>query len=53
MIISLKTVPTEGMAVKFIVETVLLLKVDHFGRLLNRYKIDRMVNDSSSSCNLK
>ena len=29
-----------------------LLKVDHFEGILNRIKIDGMVNDHSSSCNL-
>ena len=29
------------------------LKVDHFEGFLNRCKIDRMVNNNSSSCNSK
>ena len=40
------------MAVKFFTEIIVLLKVDHFEGFLNRCKIDRMVNDNSSSCNL-
>ena len=41
---------TDGMAMKFLLETILLLKVDRFEGLLNHCKIDRMVNDNSSSC---
>ena len=41
------------MAVKFFPEHILLLKVDCFEGFLNQCKIDRMVNDNSSSCNTK
>ena len=41
------------MAVKFFPEHIVLLKVDRFEGFLNRCKIDRMVNDNSSSCNPK
>ena len=41
------------MAVKFFTEIIVLLKVDHFEGFSNRCKIDRMVNDNSSSCNSK
>ena len=41
------------MAVKFFPEHILLLKVDRFEGCLNRFKIDRMVNDNLSSCNPK
>ena len=40
------------MALKFFPEIILLLKVDHFEGIVNRIKIDGMVNDHSSSCNL-
>ena len=40
------------MALKFFPETILLLKMDHFEVILNWNKMDRMVNDHSSSCNL-
>ena len=39
-----------NMALKFFPETVLLLKVDRFEGILNRNKIDEIVNDHSSSC---
>ena len=42
---------TDHMAYKFFPNTILLLKVDHFEGILNRIKIDGMVNDHSSSCN--
>ena len=42
---------TDQMAFKFFPDTILLLKVDHCERILNRSKIDGMVNDHSSSCN--
>ena len=42
---------TDHMALKSFPETTLLLKVDHFEGILNWIKIDRMVNDHSSSCN--
>ena len=42
---------TDHMAFKFFPGTILLLKVDCFEGILNRIKIDRMVNDHSSSCN--
>ena len=40
------------MAFKFFPDTILLLKVDRFEAILNRIKIDEMVNDHLSSCNL-
>ena len=43
---------TDRMALKFFPEIILLLKVDRFKGILNQIKIDRMVNDHSSSCNL-
>ena len=43
---------TDHMALKFFPETILLLKVDCFEGILNWIKIDGMVNDHSSSCNL-
>ena len=43
---------TDHMAFKFFPDTILLLKVHHFEGILNRIKIDRMVNDHLSSCNL-
>ena len=43
---------TDHMALKFFPETILLLKVDCFERILNRGNIDGMVNDHSRSCNL-
>ena len=43
---------TDHMAFKFFPDTILLLKVDRFEGILNRIKIDGMVNDHSSSCNL-
>ena len=39
------------MAMKFFPENILLLKVDNFERFLNRCKIDKMMNDNSTSCN--
>ena len=39
------------MALKFFPETILLLKVDHFEGILYWIKIDRIVNDHSSSYN--
>ena len=42
---------TDRMALKFFLEIILLLKVDRFEGILNRIKIDGMVNDHSSSCN--
>ena len=39
------------MAFKFFPDTILLLKVDGFEGILNRIKIDGMVNDHLSSCN--
>ena len=38
------------MALKFIAETILILKVDRFEEILNWNKMDGMVNDYSSSC---
>ena len=43
---------TDCMALKFFPEIILLLKVDRFEGILNRIKIDEMVNDHSNSCNL-
>ena len=42
---------TDYMAFKFFPDTILLLKVDRFEGILNRIKIDGMVNDHLSSCN--
>ena len=39
------------MAVKFLPEVILLLKVDHDEEVLNRCKIDGMMNDNLDSCN--
>ena len=41
---------TDRMIFKFFPDTILLLKVDQFEGILNRIKIDGMVNDHSSSC---
>ena len=41
------------MAVKFFTEIIVLVKVDRFEVFSNWCKIDRMVNDNSSSCNSK
>ena len=43
---------TDHMAFKFFPDTILLLKVDRFEEILNRIKINEMVNDHLSSCNL-
>ena len=43
---------TDYMAFKFFPDTILLLKVDRFEGILNWIKIDEMVNDHLSSCNL-
>ena len=43
---------TDHMVFKFVPDTILLLKVDRFEGILNRIKIDEMVNDHLSSCNL-
>ena len=52
---NLKSCPTgkttDHMTFKLFSDTTLLLKVDHFEGILNRIKIDGMVNDHSSSCN--
>ena len=40
---------TDLMAFKFFPDTILVLKVDCFERILNRIKIDEMVNDHLSS----
>ena len=42
---------TDHMAFNFFPDTILLLKVDRFERILNRIKIDGMVNDHLSGCN--
>ena len=42
---------TDHMVFKFFPDTTLLLKVDRFEGILNRIKIDGMVNDHLSSCN--
>ena len=44
---------TDGMAVKFFPEVILLLKVDCFEGFLNRCKIDGIVNDNLCNCNSK
>ena len=43
---------TDHTAFKVFPDTTLLLKVDRFEGILNRIKIDGMVNDHSSSYNL-
>ena len=43
---------TDCVTLKLFPETILLLKVDCFEGILNQNKIDGMVNDHSSSCNL-
>ena len=43
---------TDHMAFTFFPDTTLLLKVNWFEGILNWIKIDGMVNDYSSSCNL-
>ena len=43
---------TDHIAFKFFSVTILLLKVDRFEGILNRIKIEGMVNDYSSSYNL-
>ena len=43
---------TDRMAFKFFPDTILLLKVERFEGMLNRIKIDEMVNDHLSSYNL-
>ena len=42
---------TDHMAFKCFPDTIFLLKGDHFEGILNRIKIDKMVNDHLSSCN--
>ena len=42
---------TDHMAFKFFLDTIVLLKVDHFKGILNQIKINGMANDHSSSCN--
>ena len=42
---------TDHLAFKFFLDTILLLKVDHFEGILNQIKIDGMVNDNLSSYN--
>ena len=42
---------TDHMTFTSFPDTILLLKVDRFEGILNRIKIDGMVNDHSSSCN--
>ena len=42
----------DRMALKFFLETILLLKVDIFEGVLNQSKIDGTVNGHSNSCNL-
>ena len=42
---------TDHMAFKFFPDTILLLIVDRFEGILNRIKIDEMMNDHLSSCN--
>ena len=43
---------TDHMAFNFFPDSILLLKVDRCEGILNRIKIEGMVNDHSSSCNL-
>ena len=43
---------TDRMTLKFLTNTILLLKVEQFVGILHRIKIDGMVNDHSNSCNL-
>ena len=43
---------TDHMTFKFFPDTIPLLKVDRFEGILNQIKIDEMVNDHLSSCNL-
>ena len=43
---------TDHMAFKFFPDTILLLNVNIFEGILNQIKIDEMVNDHLSSCNL-
>ena len=43
---------TDHMTFNFFPDTILLLEVDSFEGILNQIKIDGMVNDHSSSCNL-
>ena len=42
---------THHIAFKFFPDTILLLKVDRFEGIVNRIKIDEMVNDHLNSCN--
>ena len=42
----------DHMALKFFLETILLLKVDTFEGVLNQSKIDGTVNGHLNSCNL-
>ena len=42
---------TDHMAFKFFSDTILSLKVDRFEGIVNRIKINEMVNDYLSSCN--
>ena len=42
---------TDRMAFKSFPDTILLLKVNRIEGILNRIKIDGLVNDHSSSCN--
>ena len=42
---------TDGIAIKFLPETIPLLNIESFEGFLNWCKIDRIVNDNSSSCN--
>ena len=42
---------TDRMTFNFFSDTILLLKADRFEGILNRIKIDGMVNDHLSSCN--
>ena len=42
---------TDHMAFNNFPDTILLVKVDRFEGILNRFRIDGMVNDHLSSCN--
>ena len=44
---------TDHIPFKIFPDTILLLKVDHFEGIINRIKVDGMVNDHSSRCNSK
>ena len=43
---------TDRMALNFFPETILLINMDCYEGILNQFRIDGIVNDHSSSCNL-